>query len=112
MQYVQDAVRREKNRSSLDHVITITLNAIIEQQRSEKKPTYVFFADAEKCFDKLWLEDGLLELHKLRWSEKDVMTFFRLSHIGNITVTTPVGDTEDFTITNIVKQDTAHGPII
>ena len=47
-----------KIRSPLDHVIT--LNAIVEKQRSEKKPTYIFFADAEKCFDKRCLEDGLL----------------------------------------------------
>ena len=99
-----------KNRSPLDHIIT--LNAIIEKQRSEKKPTCILFADAEKCFDKLWLEDGLLELHRLGWSEKDVMMLFRLNHMGNITVKTPVGDTEDFTIINIVKQGTTHGPII
>ena len=99
-----------KNRSPLDHVIT--LNAIIEKQRSEKKPTYILFADAEKCFDKLRLEDGLLELHRLGWSEKDVMMYFRLNHMANITVKTPMGDTEDFTIINIVKQGTTHGPII
>ena len=99
-----------KNGSPLDHIIT--LNVIIEKQRSEKKPTYILFADAEKCFDKLWLEDGLLELHKLGWSEKDVMMLFRLNHIANMTVKTPVGDTEDFTIMNIVKQGTTHGPII
>ena len=103
-------MRREENRSPLDHVIT--LNAIIEKQRSEKKPTYILFADAEKCFDKLWLEDGLLELHKLGWSEKNVMMLFRLNHIVNITVKTPVGDTEDFTIMNVVKQGTTHGLII
>ena len=99
-----------KNRSPLDHVIT--LNAIIKKQRSEKKPTYIFFAEAEKCFDTLWLEDELLELHKLGWSGKDVMMLFRLNHIVNTTVKTPVGDTEDFTITNIVKQGTTHVPII
>ena len=80
----------------MDHVIT--LNAIIEKQRSEKKPTYVFFADTER------LEDGLLEVHKLGWSEKDVMMLFRLNHIANVTVKTPVGDTKDFTMTNVVKQ--------
>ena len=84
----------------------------MEIQRSEKKPTYMLFADAEKCFDKLWLEDGLLELHKLGWSEKDVMMLFRLKHIANITVKTPVRDTEDFIIKNIVKQGTTHDPII
>ena len=99
-----------KNRSPLDHIIT--LNAIIEKQRSEKTPTYILFADAEKYFDKLWLEDGLLELHRLGWSEKDVMMLFRLNHMANITVKTPVGDTEGFTIINIVKQGTTHGPII
>ena len=91
-----------KNRSPLDHVIT--LNAIIEKQRLEKKPTYVFFADAEKCFDKLWLEDGQLQLHRQGWSEKDVMMLFRLHHIKT--------STQDFTITNIIKQGTTHGPII
>ena len=40
------------------------------------------------------------------------MMLFRLNHIANITVKTPVGDTEDFTIMNIVKQGTTHGPII
>ena len=64
-----------KNRSPLDHVIA--LNAIIEKQRLEKKPTCILLADAEKCFDKLWLEGGLLELHKLGWSEKDVYDAFQ-----------------------------------
>ena len=49
-----------KGRSPLDHVIT--LNAIIEKQRSEKKLTYILFVDAEKCFDKLWLEDGRIRI--------------------------------------------------
>ena len=40
------------------------------------------------------------------------MMLFRLNHIANITVKTPVGDTEDFTIINMVKQGTTHGPII
>ena len=37
---------------------------------------------------------------------------FRLNQITNITVKTPEGDTEDFTIINIVKQATTYGPII
>ena len=30
---------------------------MIEKRRSEGKKTYIFCADAEKCFDKPWLED-------------------------------------------------------
>ena len=40
------------------------------------------------------------------------MVLFRLSHIANITVKTPVGDKEDFIVTDIVKQGPTHGPII
>ena len=40
------------------------------------------------------------------------MMLSRLNHIANIPVKTPVGDTEDFTIMNIVKQGRTHGPII
>ena len=41
----------KKNRSTVDNIIII--NAIIEKQRQSHKNTYLFFADAEKCFDKL-----------------------------------------------------------
>ena len=40
------------------------------------------------------------------------MMLFRRNHVADITVETPVGDTEDFTIMNIVKQGTTHGLII
>ena len=39
----------KKNRSTMDNIIII--NAI------HYKNTYLFFADAEKCFDKLWQKD-------------------------------------------------------
>ena len=41
----------KKNRSTMDNIIII--NAIIEKQRQSYKNTYLFFAEAEKCFDKL-----------------------------------------------------------
>ena len=34
-------------------------NSKIENQRQYKNKTYLFFADAKKCFDKLWLKDCL-----------------------------------------------------
>ena len=40
----------KKSRSTLDNINII--NAIIEKQRQNHKNTYLFFADAEKCFDK------------------------------------------------------------
>ena len=32
----------------------------------------MFFADAVKCFDKLWLQDCIIELAKLGYSKNDL----------------------------------------
>ena len=53
MSQMQTAGR--KQRSAVDNLII--LNSIIENQRQYKNKTYIFFADAKKCFDKLWLKD-------------------------------------------------------
>ena len=55
-----------KNRSTMDNIIII--NAIIEKQRQSHKNTYIFFADAEKCFDKLWLKDCLIDMEEIGYS--------------------------------------------
>ena len=44
-----------KERSAMDNLII--MNTIIENPRAQKLNTYIFFADAVKCFDKLWLKD-------------------------------------------------------
>ena len=55
MSEIQVAGRKE--RSTMDTLII--MNTIIENQRAQKISTYIFFADAVKCFDKLWLKDCL-----------------------------------------------------
>ena len=52
-----------KQRSTVNNLII--LNSIIENQRQNKNKIYLFFADAKKCFDKLWLKDCLTEMHYL-----------------------------------------------
>ena len=44
-------VAGRKERSAMDNLII--MNTIIENQRAQKLNTYIFFADAFKCFDKL-----------------------------------------------------------
>ena len=39
-----------KNKSTMDNII---INVIIEKQRQSHKNTYLCYADAEKCFEKL-----------------------------------------------------------
>ena len=57
MSQMQTAGR--KQRSAVDNLII--LNSIIENQRQYKNKTYLFFSDAKKCFDKLWLKDYLIK---------------------------------------------------
>ena len=52
-----------KQRSTVNNLII--LNSIIENQRQNKNKIYLFFADAKKCFDKLWLKDCLTEMRYL-----------------------------------------------
>ena len=40
----------------------IIMNVIIEKQRQGNKNTGILYANAEKCFDKLWLKDSLIEM--------------------------------------------------
>ena len=70
MSEMQVAARKE--RSAMDNLII--MNTIIENQRAQKLNTYIFFADAVKCFDKLWLKDCLLEMYKLEVCIKMIQT--------------------------------------
>ena len=49
MSQMQTAER--KQRSSVDNLLI--LNSVIENQRQNKNRTYLFFANAKKCFNKL-----------------------------------------------------------
>ena len=52
-----------KKSSTMDNIII--MNTIIENYRAQKQNAYMFFADAVKCFNKLWLKECLLEMYNL-----------------------------------------------
>ena len=86
--------------------------AIIEQNRYLKTNTYLVLTDAEKCFDKLWLKDGVCELWRCGTDVRDCVMIKRLNEKANIVVKTPAGDTDPFTMKDIVRQGTVYGPQI
>ena len=55
----QTAGRKQK--LTVDNLII--LNSIIESQRQNKNKTYLFFAGAQKYFNKLWLKYFLIEMY-------------------------------------------------
>ena len=64
MSQMQTAGRNQ--RSTVDNLII--MNSIIENKRQNKNKTYLFSADAKKCFDKLWLKDCLIEIYNIGYS--------------------------------------------
>ena len=50
----------------------IMMNAVADQNRRLKNKTYLYFADAYKCSDRLWLKDCLVELWKAGMREREI----------------------------------------
>ena len=84
--------------------------SIIERNRYLNKPTYIFYADAEKCFDKMWLEDAVIELWMQGTNIRDAVMIKKMNEEARIIIHTPVGDTEEIICENIVRQGTVYGP--
>ena len=68
----------------------------------------MFFADAVKCFDKLWLKDCLLEMYNLGYNPNTLKILYEMNKETDIIIRTPVGNTNK----EVVKQGTIFGSII
>ena len=99
-----------RQRAGVDNVMTTT--AVLEQNKYQKKNTYLVFTDAEKCFDKLWLKDGISELWRCGTDVRDCVMIKKLNEKAEIVVKTPVGNTEPFCLEDIVRQGSVYGPQI
>ena len=97
-----------KRRSTTDNLFI--LNAVIERNKYLGNPTYIFYADAEKAFDKLWLQDSVIELWKSGTHIRDAVMVKKMNEEARITVKTPVGDTQEIVAKSIVRQGTVYGP--
>ena len=87
------------------------MNTIIENQRAQKLNTYMFFADAVKCFDKPWLKDCLLEMYVLGYDPNTLKILYEMNKETDIIIRTPVGNTDQIQVKEVVKQDTILGPV-
>ena len=108
MSEMQTVERKEM--SPMDN--SIKMNTIIENQRAQKLNTCIFFADAVKCFDKLWLKDCLLEMYNLGYDPNTLKILYEMSKETDIIIRTPVGNTDNIQVKEVVKQGTIFGPIM
>ena len=97
-----------RHRSIVDQVFTIL--AIIDRNKYLERNTYLTFADAEKCFDKLWLEDGVRELMRSGTSISDATMVYKMNSEANATISCPAGETRTIHLNKVVRQGTVYGP--
>ena len=80
------------------------LRGIIDHSKHMGKVLWISFYDTEKCFDSLWLEDCITSLWN-RGVQNDILyLIYLLNRNADIIVKTPFGDTEAFTIPNLVNN--------
>ena len=82
-----------KERSPKDNWLAIL--AVIERNQSLKRDTKVLFADAIKCFDKLWLEDCVSDILKDGLREREALMVLEMNKKARIEIATPFGKTEE-----------------
>ena len=88
------------------------LRGIIDHSKYLGKELWISFYDVEKCFDSLWLEDCINSLWNCGVQNDILYLIYLLNRNADIVVKTPFGDTEAFTIPDLVKQGTVFGPIL
>ena len=100
----------KKERSAMDNLII--MNKIIENKKAQNQNTYIFFADAVKSFDKLWLKDCLLEMYNLGDDPNTLKILYEMNKETDIIIRTPVGNIELIQVKEVVKEGTIFGPIM
>jgi hypothetical protein len=89
----------------------MVLNATIDYNNLINSETYIFFADAYKCFDKLDLKTSLIDLYEMLGAHETKLVY-EMNKKAVITIKTPVGNTKPIVVKEISKQGTLYGPIM
>ena len=99
-----------KGKSIADNLFA--LNTIIDHFKNKKQNLYILYADLEKCFDKLCLQDCIIELEETGVQIEEAMYVYGMNKKIRAMVETPHGKTEEFTIEEAVRQGTIWGPTL
>ena len=100
----------KQKRSPADQ--TFMLRSAITHARYLNIPLYLTFYDFKQCFDNLWLEDALLSLWRVGVKSEMLTLIKKLNDTSVVSVKTPLGITEKFTLPSICKQGTVLMPPI
>ena len=68
--------------------------------------------DITKCFDKIWLEDSLIDLFDAGLDNDNLVLLHKANMKNSVAVNTAFGKTDRFDITNNILQGTKFGPLM
>ncbi len=85
------------------------LNSTIWEFKKQKKNLYILFGDLEKCFDKLYLKDCIIEMEEAGMPVEEAIFLYEMNRNIKAVVDTPHGITEEFEIDEAVRQGTIVG---
>ena len=60
--HLQNEVSYKKKKRVIGNIFILL--SVVEQNIYLQRDTYLLVTDAEKCFEKLWLIDGIFELYR------------------------------------------------
>ena len=92
--------------------VSFILNNTIAEFKNQKKDLYILFGDIEKCFDKLYLKDCIIELVEAGMPIEEAAYIYEMNRNIEAVVDTPHGVTEKFHIDEAVRQGTIFGPTL
>ena len=103
--------RKDQNIKNHLFVLYGVINNILKEEKGCKD---VCIYDIEKCFDALWIEDVLNDLHDSLPNDKQdnkLALVYEASKNNFVAIKTPVGLTDRRNLQNIVTQGGTFGPI-
>ena len=87
------------------------INIVIQ---GEEKCVDIQIYDVKQCFDALWLEDCMLDLHSATPQSQHndkLALIYKANEENNVAVKTPVGITDRINLPTIVMQGGTFGPM-
>ena len=98
-----------KGKSTIDNIMTV--NATVDYNMFIGSKTYLFFADAYKCFDKIGLKESIVDLSEIL-DKKEAKIIYEMNKIGKANINTPHGTVGPITLREKVRQGTVFGPVL
>ena len=96
-----------KEHSTIDNLFIV--QAAIDYYRYIEQDLYIIVIDAEKCFDKLWLDDCCNELYQKGVNAAELQIIRMMNQNSEVIIETPYGLIRLFYLSAAVKQGTIFG---